>query len=267
MKDYVLFIDSGIGGTHLLKLTKKLLPHESFLYFADTPNLPYGNKSKNKITKLVIKAIEQVLCKYPLKMIVLACNTATATSIASIRQKFDIPIVGIEPAIKKALDFGHKNILVIATSATTNHSNIIKKYKKYPYISGLFLKPKIKYSYTRFKPKHNILKSYAKTTKNTYHTNYPVAKLIIKKDRHLANLIEVSSPHLLKYLKKYKKYAKCDAVVLGCTHYVFATEILGQIFENAQFYESSPFVAKRIKEVLTLNNTLNQKGHGKTIFL
>ncbi|MDR0850618.1 MAG: aspartate/glutamate racemase family protein [Christensenellaceae bacterium] len=259
MNNYILFIDSGIGGTHLLRLTQSMLPHENFLYLADTKNLPYGNKSKRKVTKLVTKAIRKIMRDYPLKMIVLACNTATATSIMSLRERFNIPIVGIEPAIKKALDFGHKNILVIATAATIKHSKIIKKYRHYPYVSGKYLKPNLKAFGTKFKQNY--------TNFEPYNTRYPAVKLTIKKDIHLATLIETKSSHLVRYINKYQKYSLCDAIVLGCTHYIFAQTELRQIFKNAKFYESSPFVARRIKQVLMLNGTLKNKGRGKTIFL
>ena len=262
MNDFILFIDSGIGGTNLLKLTQNLLPHESFLYVADTQNLPYGNKSKCRVTKLVTKKIKQVTNKYPVKMIVLACNTATATSVTTLRKTFSIPVVGIEPAIKKALDLGHKNILVIATSATVKHSKIIKKYHNYPYVPAEFLRAKIKTNGTKLRKNSGCY-----GTCCSFKVGCPAAKITIKKDRKLAKLIESRSAKLLKHLSKYKKYSACDAVVLGCTHYVFATDKLKRIFNKAKFYEASPYVAKRIKQVLILENILKNKGKGKTIFL
>ena len=231
MKKYILFVDSGLGGINLLAESVKIMPHENFIYFADTKNLPLGNKSKFKIRKIICKILKRQIKKHRIKMVVFACNTATAAAVKYARKKFKLPIVGIEPAIKKAADKcsargADKNILLIATKATVKHSEIVKKYKNLKNI--------------------NIIK-----------------------DKNLAKLIDdnLSGKIIEDYiLKTYGKYAGADAVVLGCTHYIFALDSFKKCFKNARFFESSIYVARRIKQVLLNNKEYNRAGQGEVLF-
>ena len=94
--------DSGIGGTSIWAEIHKLLPTEDTIYLADSKNAPYGLKSKDEIIALSIKNTEFLL-NQNCKIIVVACNTATTNAIKELRAKFDIPFIGIEPAIKPAV--------------------------------------------------------------------------------------------------------------------------------------------------------------------
>lgn len=114
----IAVFDSGIGGLSVLHLALKKFPKESFLYYADSDNVPYGIKTKEEILKLVDQAIQNML-KNDVKAIVVACNTATSAAIQEMREKYSLPLIGMEPAVKKAVDFyGNKRILVIATPLT-----------------------------------------------------------------------------------------------------------------------------------------------------
>ena len=110
--------DSGVGGLSILKSLARKAVNENYIYLADNKNCPYGNKSEIEISKLSIKNCEKLI-KLNCKMIIVACNTATTNSINILRKQFDVPIIGIEPGIKPAINYTKtKNIGVLATNKT-----------------------------------------------------------------------------------------------------------------------------------------------------
>ena len=112
------FFDSGIGGLSVLHHARKVLPREQFLYYADRKHVPYGEKTRREIFGYVEEAME-FLCKRDVKAVVIACNTATSVAVSTLRKQYGIPIIGMEPAIKKAVDEGNgKRILAAATPIT-----------------------------------------------------------------------------------------------------------------------------------------------------
>jgi len=112
--------DSGVGGTSIWKEIHQLLPYENTIYLADSKNAPYGQKSKDEIINLSIKNTEYLLNKN-CKLIVVACNTATTNAIPHLREKYNVPFIGIEPAIKPAsLHTTTNNIGILATRGTLN---------------------------------------------------------------------------------------------------------------------------------------------------
>jgi glutamate racemase len=123
--------DSGIGGTSIWKAIHHLLPNENTIYLADSKNAPYGQKSKQEIIDLSIKNTE-LLIEMGCKIIVVACNTATTNAIKELRLKYDIPFIGIEPAIKPAV---HKSktqtIGILATQGTLNSELFNKSLEQY----------------------------------------------------------------------------------------------------------------------------------------
>ena len=96
--------DSGIGGLSILKSLARKAVNENYISLADNKNCPYGNKSEIEISKLSIKNCEKLI-KLNCKMIIVACNTATTNSINILRKQFDVPIIGIEPGIKPAINY------------------------------------------------------------------------------------------------------------------------------------------------------------------
>ena len=110
--------DSGVGGTSIWKELNLLLPHENTIYLADSKNAPYGEKTKSEILELCKKNIDLLIEKES-KLIVVACNTATTNAIKVLRETYNIPIIGIEPAIKPAaLQTKTKTIGILATKGT-----------------------------------------------------------------------------------------------------------------------------------------------------
>ena len=218
--------DSGVGGSSIWQEIHKLLPHENTIYLADSKNAPYGNKSPEEITALSIKNVEKLL-SLNCKIIVVACNTATTNAIATLREKYPIPIIGIEPAIKPAaLQTTSKSIGILATKGTLS--------------SALF----------------------SKTTEE-FRKTVSVVEVI---GEGLVLLIEAGNldgPELIALLKKHTKPmidAKVDYVVLGCSHYPYIIPQLKKILpENVKIIDSGEAVARQTKTVLQSLNFLREE--------
>jgi glutamate racemase len=120
------FFDSGVGGISVLYDTLKRLPLEDYLYYADTLNVPYGPKPKDEVRKHVFNAIEFIV-QQGAEAVVVACNTATSVAIKDLRSKYSIPIIGMEPAVKLAVEkniHASKRILVTATALTLQEEKL-----------------------------------------------------------------------------------------------------------------------------------------------
>ncbi|WP_125607979.1 glutamate racemase [Lapidilactobacillus bayanensis] len=192
----IAVFDSGVGGISTLQTLVKMLPQENFIFFGDSANAPYGEKSRDTVFKLVDQVVQQLLTKN-VKSIVIACNTATSAAKPVLMEKYpELPILGIEPALKEAVDAGKHNILVMGTPLT------IKS-------------PKYQAQRARF------------TDQATIHS-LPCPGL--------AELIEgghQSLPKIQTYLAQLLNIPErdqIDAAVLGCTHYPFVTELIRQQF-------------------------------------
>lgn len=215
--------DSGIGGTSIWKAIHDLLPTENSIYLADSNNAPYGIKSKEEIIDLCIKNTE-LLLDLNCKIIVVACNTATTNAINELRSKFDIPFIGIEPAIKPAVHNSKtQTIGILATQGTLN--------------SELF---------------HKSLQQYHDT------------KFIEQVGHGLVQLIEngeIESKEMMKLLENYLQpmiAANIDYLVLGCSHYPYLIPKIKQILpESIQIIDSGEAVARQTKNILESNNGLN----------
>lgn len=186
-KEYILFIDSGIGGLSTLAETYKILP-ANYIYFSDNKNHPYGKHSRKEILLFLKQIIDKVRNNFNIKIVVLACNTATTSAIESLRSFYrDLCFVGTEPAIKQAYDLGYRNILVLSTPLTAKQ----KKYKTL----------KLKFSDANISTKS--MQNFAHNIEAFYHASSPLYNL-----------------KLIKDLFVIKNSAKNhDAIVLGCTHY------------------------------------------------
>ena len=116
--------DSGIGGLTVLKKIIQVLPNERYIYYADTDNVPYGTKPKEDVKKYIKNAIDFLVSKN-VKSIVIACNTATSIAVKELRQMYTVPIVGIEPAAKPAVENrGEKRVLIMATPTTIKEEKL-----------------------------------------------------------------------------------------------------------------------------------------------
>ena len=118
--DYIAVFDSGVGGISVLRHLRKALPGERFLYFGDSANAPYGSRPTEEVRALTLAAVRYLLSEYPLKALVIACNTATAAAVNDVRAAYpELIVVGIEPALKVAADhFPGGRVGVMATEVT-----------------------------------------------------------------------------------------------------------------------------------------------------
>lgn len=117
--------DSGIGGMTLLHQAMVLLPHEKYIFYADTDHVPYGTKSREQVVSYVDEVM-RFLVVHGCKAVVIACNTATAVAAEAMRRKYTMPIIGIEPAVKPAVAESHgKRVLVVATPLTVHEEKLI----------------------------------------------------------------------------------------------------------------------------------------------
>ncbi len=120
----IAFFDSGIGGLSVLHHAMKILPQEEFIFFADEDNVPYGTKTRQEVLSFVDAAFEFLVAQN-VSAIVVACNTATSVAVRKMREKYSLPIIGMEPALKVALDtFPNRKVLVAATAITITGKKI-----------------------------------------------------------------------------------------------------------------------------------------------
>ena len=130
------FFDSGVGGLSVLREAIKIMPNEDYIYFGDSKNAPYGTKTVDEVRELTFKAVEFLLSK-GVKGIAIACNTATSAAVADLRKTYpELPLVGIEPALKPAVELNKDgDILIMATSMTLKEEKfkrLMDKYKDTP---------------------------------------------------------------------------------------------------------------------------------------
>jgi len=208
--------DSGIGGTSIWKEIHNLLPNENTIYLADSKNAPYGQKSKEEIIELSIKNTEFLLNQNA-KIIVVACNTATTNAIIELRQKFDVPFIGIEPAIKPAATKSQtQTIGILATKGTLN--------------SELFNKTAEKFQ----------------ETKIVEQIGYNLVKLIENGEMHSLEMTQL----LEKYLHPMIE-ANIDYLVLGCSHYPYLIPQIKKIIPpHVKIIDSGEAVARQTQKVL-----------------
>jgi glutamate racemase len=128
--DKIGFLDSGFGGITVLSEALRQLPGENFIYYADIEHVPYGPKEKEEVKKYVFEAVNFLAGK-GIKALVVACNTATSIAVRDLRSMYEFPIVGMEPAVKPAVENGNgKRVLVLATALTLREEkfhNLVQK--------------------------------------------------------------------------------------------------------------------------------------------
>ncbi|WP_298221661.1 glutamate racemase [Flavobacterium sp.] len=224
--------DSGIGGTSIWSAIHDLMPFEDTIYLADSKNAPYGLKSKDEIIALSIKNTEFLLERNA-KIIVVACNTATTNAIKELRAKYDIPFIGIEPAIKPAaIQSKTQKIGILATKGTLSSELFNKAVEIY------------------------------QDTIIIEQIGHGIVELI---ESGKLNSSEMN--HLLhSYLEPMIK-ENIDYLVLGCSHYPYLIPQLKKILPpNIKIIDSGEAVARQTYNVLNAYSNLHTEGKSTTIF-
>lgn len=198
--------DSGIGGLSVLHLALKMLPNTDFIYLADKDHVPYGEKTKQQIIGYVDEIISFMVDE-GCDAIVIACNTATSAAVDIMRAKYNIPIIGMEPSAKLAIDtYGTKRILVCATPVTVQGEKMKKLLE-------------------RIDP------------------NHIVDLLALPKLVRFAERLEFDSEDVINYLKEELKeydFELYDALVLGCTHFNYFKEAFRKVVpESVHFVDGN----------------------------
>ena len=227
--------DSGVGGLSVLIELKRLLPHENFVFLADQLYVPYGEKSKKQLVKLTSRITSSLVKHHNIKMMVVACNTATCSALGEMREKFPIPIVGTVPAIKVAGDMTQTGTVAVISTPSTSQSLTMRK----------------------------LIKNNCENL-NVFNIGC----------QNLEDTVEhgkLNSPQVNKLLKKYLteiKASKADYLVLGCTHYVFLKKTIGKfVGPRIKLVDGNKAIANHTKSLLSnyfLENS--QKKKGKTLY-
>ncbi len=213
-EDPIGVFDSGVGGISVLRELVKQMPQEHFVYFGDSANAPYGEKTTQQVRRFTLHHAGRLLAR-PAKALVIACNTATSAAIEDLRKAYpDTVIVGIEPALKPAVEaFPGGAIGIMATQVTLRE-------EKLSHLEQLFPQAKV--------------------------TRIPAVGLVEAIEqgdaRKAAGLLEeILSPYI----------GKLDALVLGCTHYPFVKEAISRILgEKTKLFDGGAGTARQTRRCL-----------------
>lgn len=216
--------DSGVGGLTVAKEIMKELPQESIIYLGDTANLPYGDKSE-EIVRQYSAANTEFLMKFDIKVLVVACNTASSVALSFLKEKYKIPILGvIEPAAKGAI------------YATRNH--------------------KIGVIGTNRTIKSDIYSNTLTESDNRLSVLSKACPLFVPLIEE--NFISHEATRLIaaEYLKAFLD-VDIDTLILGCTHYPLIRSVISSILPNVKLVDSASSTAKDLKVILDTNKMLN----------
>lgn len=232
----IAFFDSGIGGITVLHEAMKQLPKEDFVFFADTLHVPYGTKSKANVKEYVKQSVDTIR-EEKVKALVIACNTATSIAVSELRNTYDFPIIGMEPAVKPALEISRstgKRVLVFATPLTlkqSKYTELVSRIDDQRLVDSL-----------------------------------PLPELV-----ELCERLNFESQEVIDYFTE--KLSSFDlnnygTVVLGCTHYPYYKHVLRSILPNhIQIVDGSVGTVNRLEDVLSGAGQLHADGNACTKFL
>ncbi len=210
-KGGIAFFDSGIGGLTVLSACREYLPNELFYYYGDNHHAPYGNLPPNKIRRYVRRAF-RLFARLKVRAVVVACNTATALCIEELRKRYAFPIIGTEPAVFAAARLG--GIAYVLTTRATYESARFKKLC------------------------------------NEAEKQYPHAKLIPIPCDNLAGEIERRLGEEGYDFTPFLPKGNPDVVVLGCTHYIYIEEVVGE-FYHCPVVHGNDGIAFRLYNILS----------------
>lgn len=228
----VAVFDSGLGGISVLRYLRKAMPNEDYIYYGDSANAPYGTKNPEEIRALTGAVMEKVLA-LGAKAVVIACNTATGMAVDSLRNQYpDIPIIGVEPAVKPAAElYPGGRILVLATP-------LCLKSQRFQELSA------------RFQDQAEIIP-------------VPCGGLMEFVERGILN-----GPVLRDYLEAKLepwKDQKIDAAVLGCTHYPFLRNAIAEVLgETTDIIDGNAGITAQLQRRMTelgLRNPTDEPGN------
>ena len=217
--------DSGVGGISTLQDMIRELPKERFIYYGDMANAPYGTKTTEEVISCVREVVDR-LTEQKIKALVIACNTATGAAAATLRQELSIPVIGMEPALKPASEIRKNgNVLVLATPLTLQQEKFV-----------------------------NLMQRYGE---GAVKVPCPGLMELVEQD---------DGEGALRYLKELFagfRMDEVDAVVLGCTHYVFLKEMIRDLLPaQVAITDGNAGTARQLRRILEREGLLNDEGPG-----
>lgn len=220
------FFDSGLGGVSVLSEAASMLPNEDLIYFGDSAHNPYGTKDVAEVKRLSLQAADFLIEK-GIKALVVACNTATSVAINDLRQAFEIPVIGMEPALKPAVEESRQGaIMVMATPITLREQKFQSLLDQY-------------------RLKRNI---------------------VLLPCPGLAELIETGNyagPLIQEYLEKIFESIKTEDIatlVLGCTHYIFIRKELEKLMPHVRLIDGNQGTVANLRRILDQRGLLAEDG-------
>jgi glutamate racemase len=230
---YIAVFDSGVGGLSVLRHLRQTMPGETYIYYGDCANAPYGSRTTEDVRALTLAAAKKLMTEYPVKALVVACNTATAAAIRQLRAAYpDLIVIGIEPALKLAADTcPGGRIGVMATEVTLRE-------EKFDALMHRF-------------------------DKGCAVTKIPAPGLVERIENGDVDGAETET--LLQRLLA-PCVGKLDALVLGCTHYPFAAAAISRVLgPGVLLLDGGEGTAKETKRRLQAANLLSDKREGKLL--
>ncbi|MCR5099536.1 MAG: glutamate racemase [Lachnospiraceae bacterium] len=236
MKGFIAVFDSGVGGISVLREMVRLMPNEDFLYYGDSKNAPYGTRTTEEVRALTVEHTEDFLTRGA-KAVAIACNTATSAAARVLRQMHpEVPLVGIEPALKPAVEkYPTGRVLVLATPMTVREEKFLKLL-------------------------------------NRFGGNADVIPLAAPGLMEFVERGELDSPDLRKFLMELLAVYRVggshqvDAVVLGCTHYPFVAQVIGEVLgDGVEIFDGSYGTAKELKRRLSEAGLANPAEHSGSV--
>ena len=230
--------DSGVGGLSVFREIRKLLPEERYIYYSDNAHCPYGEKSQKYIIDRA-RDITRFLISRGADIIVVACNTATAAAIATLREEFTLNFIGMEPAVKPAVKTTETGVVGVLATAGTLKAD--------------------KYLHTREK--------FSDGVKIVEHIGQGFVELVEKgcvQGEEAESTVKASLQPLLD--------EGADRIVLGCTHYPFLSESISNIAASLypdrkiQIIDPAPAVARHLLETMKTNGLIRQDGFDISLF-
>ena len=216
-RGYVGVFDSGVGGISVLRALVEELPHERFVYFGDSANAPYGEKTPEEVRSLSRRIVDDML-RAGCKAIVIACNTATSAAAQTLREEYpDVPIIGVEPALKPAvLATRDGTVLVMATPMTVR----LEKFQK-------------------------LMEEWGSAAQVIAVPCEGLAARIERGKLESVDLVEMIDTLVGRYAHAV------DAVVLGCTHYPFVVDQIRHVLGDVPFFDGGVGTARQLRRRLT----------------
>lgn len=226
--------DSGVGGITVLKEALNQLPGMEYIYYADTINVPYGTKPKENVKKYIFKVVEFLNDKN-IDALIIACNTATSIAIKDLRERYDFPIIGMEPALKPAIESSdNRKVIVTATNLTLQEkkfNDLVTKLNSWNIVEPLPLPKLVEYAESFIFDKNIIL------------------------------------PYFKKQFEKFN-LEEYGTVVLGCTHFPYYKEYFKEVLpKDIDIIDGNYGTIKNLKNILNIKEKKDQKESKITFYI